>query len=116
MNTESIVFIVENDTVQRMLWMLLAAVNLNARIYPTYEDYLALHDSSQTQYLAMDTPFPGMQGLINRRRDASGTDLHEEKAAGFQLISVKNLHFCELSLFTKRASNAVILDSAEVNS
>jgi hypothetical protein len=102
LNTESIVFVVEQDEVRRLLGMLLAAVGLDARIYPSCEEFLARHDSCQAQYLVLDISFPGMEGVIIRQRKTLDADLFEKKPAEFQLIPVKNRQFCESSPLTKR--------------
>jgi CheY-like chemotaxis protein len=110
LNTESIVFVVEQEDVRRMLGMLLASISLDARIYPNCDEYLTRHNSSQTQYLVLDMPFPGMDGLIIRQQDTDSTGKNQ---AIFQGTPVKNQQPCESFLFRKQTSNAVIMDSAD---
>jgi hypothetical protein len=112
-NTEPVVFVVERDEVRRLLGMLLAAVGLDARTYCNCEEFLARHDSCRTQYLVLDIPFPGMEGLIIRQGETMDGGLSGENQAIFQLIPVKNQQSYESYLFTRRPSNAVIGDSAD---
>jgi two-component system response regulator FixJ len=64
MNSESIVFIVDDDeAVRRSLEMLLTAVGLKAKTYSSCEEFLAQYDPSQTGCLVLDIRLPGMDGL-----------------------------------------------------
>jgi CheY-like chemotaxis protein len=112
-NTESIVFIVENDTTRRMLKMYLAAVGLNARTYTNSEEYAAWHDSSSTQSLVLDMQLPGMDGAILQRQIIVDKDLVQKNSETFQLIPIKNKQSFESLLLTRFASRDAILGGAE---
>jgi hypothetical protein len=113
LNTEPVVFVVERDEVRRLLGMYLVAVGLDARTYCNCDEFLARHDSCRTQYLVLDIPFPGMDGLIIRRGETLDGGLSGENQAIFQLIPVKNQQSYESYLFTRRPSNAEMVDSAD---
>jgi FixJ family two-component response regulator len=64
MNSESIVFIVDDDqAVRRSLEMLLTAIGLNAKTYASCEEFLAQYDPSDSGCLVLDIQLPGMDGL-----------------------------------------------------
>jgi hypothetical protein len=113
LNTESIVFVVEQDQVRRLLGMFLAATDLDARTYSNCDEFMARHDSSRTEYLVLDMLFPGMEGLIIRRRETGNEELSEKTPVYFQGTPIKSQQSCESFLFTNRLSNTVISDSAD---
>jgi FixJ family two-component response regulator len=76
MNTESIVFIVDDDeAVRRSLEMLLTAIGMHTRAYAGCEEFLAEYDPLQTGCLVLDIRLPGMDGLellsVLSQRDCS---------------------------------------------
>jgi CheY-like chemotaxis protein len=113
MNKESIVFVVQQEDVKRMLGMYLAAVGLDARIYPDTEDYLALHDSSRTQYLVLDMQLPGMDGAILQREKIATEESNEITSETFRLIPIQNILSCESFLSGRFASRGVIVDGVD---
>lgn len=112
-NTESVVFIIENQTTQRMLKMYLAAVGLDARVYSSFEDYMTRHDSTCTQSLVLDMQLPGMDGAILHRRKIVDENWVEKNSETFQLIPIKNKISCESLLFSRFASRGKILEGTE---
>jgi len=110
-NTESIVFIVENDTTRRMLMMYLAAVRLDARVYARSEDYLAQHNIARTQYLVLDMQLPGMDGAILQRQKVINGDLSEANAENFMLIPIQRRQYYKSLLFSRFASRDAVSDN-----
>jgi hypothetical protein len=111
-NTESIVFIVGNDTTRRMLMMYLAAMDLDARTYSSHEDYLAQHDFSRIQHLVLDMPLPGMDGAILQRQNID-EERAEENTGTFRLIPIQNKRH-RGPLLTRFASRGAILDGTDI--
>jgi DNA-binding NtrC family response regulator len=113
-NTESIVFIVENNIVRRMLGMYLAAAGLDARIYTSQEDYSARHDSSRTQYLVLDMQLPGMDGAILWRQKIVDQGLNEKNSETFQLIPIRSKWLDNALLSMRMISRDVVSDGTGV--
>jgi two-component system, LuxR family, response regulator FixJ len=74
METEPIVFVVDDDPAMRqsMRW-LIESVNLAVETYATAQDFLAAYDPSRPGCLVLDVRMPGMSGLdlqeeLNRRQ------------------------------------------------
>lgn len=112
-NTESIVFIVEDDTTRRMLKMYLAAIPLDARVYSSSQDYTARHDSSCTLSLVLDMQLPGMDGAILQRQKIVNEELVEKNSETFQLIPIKSRQFSKSFLSARFASRDAVLDRVE---
>lgn len=89
-NTESIVFIVENQTTRRMLKMFLAVVGLDARTYSSSREYQALHDTARTRFLVLDMQLPGMDGAILQRQETADQNQNDKNSETFKLIPIIN--------------------------
>lgn len=89
-NTESIVFIIENQTTRRMLKMFLAAVGLDARTYSSSREFQALHDTARIRFLVLDMQLPGMDGAILQRQETVDQNQNDENSETFKLIPIIN--------------------------